>query len=460
MIDTPAPQDSADRDTPITPRLVASLVGAAGDHDAPLLRRIVAPLHPADMASLLAQAPEETARTVFRLIGPELPGELLAELDDDLRELALEILPNTQIAAAVADLDTDDAAAVLAELDESDLADVLAQAPDDVRLAVETSLAFEEETAGRLMQREFVAAPEHWDVGRAIDHMREVGDDLPDLFFEIYLIDPGFRPVGAIAVSRLMRAARGTPLAALAEPLRLLVRPEMDQEEVALAFQRYHLISAPVVDDAGRLNGMITVDDMVQVIQEENKEDLLALAGVSDASTADTVWSSVRARLPWLGVNLLTALTASGLIALFEPTLEKIVALAILMPIVASMGGNAGTQALAVAVRAIAARELTAANALRIIGREVMTGAFNGLVLAVVLAVVAGLWFGQPLIALTIAIAVVLNLTAAGLAGILVPLTLRRLGQDPAVSSSVFVTFTTDLIGFCAFLGLATIILL
>jgi magnesium transporter len=258
----------------------------------------------------------------------------------------------------------------------------------------------------------------------------------------------------------MMRAARSTPLVALAEPLRLLVRPEMDQEEVALSFQRYHLISAPVVDEAGRLTGMITVDDVVQVIQDENKEDLLALAGVSDASTADTVWSSVRSRLPWLGVNLITALTASALIALFEPTIEKIVALAILMPIVASMGGNAGTQALAVAVRAIAARELTASNALRIIGREVMTGAFNGLVLALVLALVAGLWFREPLIALTIGIAVVLNLTAAGLAGILVPLTLRRLGQDPAVSSSVFVTFTTDLIGFCAFLGLATIILL
>lgn len=460
MIDTPAPPEAADRDTPITPRLVASLIGAAGDHDAPLLRRIVAPLHPADTAALLAQAPEETARTVFRLIGPELPAELLAELDDDLRELALEILPNTQIAAAVADLDTDDAAAVLAELDEGDLADVLAQAPDDVRRAIETALAFEEDTAGRLMQREFVAAPEHWDVGRVIDHMREVGDDLPDLFFEIYLIDPGFRPVGGIAVSRMMRAARSTPLSALAEPLRLLVRPEMDQEEVALSFQRYHLISAPVVDEAGRLTGMITVDDMVQVIQDENKEDLLALAGVSDASTADSVWSSVQARLPWLGVNLLTALSASALIALFQPTLEKIVALAILMPIVASMGGNAGTQALAVAVRAIAARELTASNALRIIGREVMTGAFNGLVVALVLALVAGVWFGQPLIALTIGIAVVLNLTAAGLAGILVPLTLRRLGQDPAVSSSVFVTFTTDLIGFCAFLGLATMILL
>jgi magnesium transporter len=439
--------------------LLTIIVGAAGDHDRPLLRRQLLDLHPADTAALLAAAPRETARTVFALIGAELDPEVFAEIDEDLRELAFEILPPEQMARALDDLDTDDATAIIAELEPQEREEVLARTSDEVRVAVEAGLAFDEETAGRLMQREFVAAPEHWDVGRTIDHMRRTGEDLPDLFFEVYIVDPAFRPVGVVPVSKIMRSPRAVTLQELMEPPPVVVSPQTDQEDVALAFQKYHLISAPVVNEAGQITGMITVDDVVQVIQEENQEDLLALAGVSDASASDSVWESVKARLPWLGVNVLTALTASWFIGRFEHVLAEVVALAILMPIVASLGGNAGTQTLAVAVRALAARTVTAGNTWRIVGREVLTGLANGLVVAAILATATFIWFHKPMITLTIALAVLLNFTAAGLAGILVPLTLRKLGQDPAVSSSVFVTFVTDLVGFVAFLGLAMVLI-
>ncbi len=257
-----------------------------------------------------------------------------------------------------------------------------------------------------------------------------------------------------------MRATRDTPVADIMAPLKALIRPEMDQEEVAHTFQKYHLASAPVVDEAGRLTGTVTVDDIVDVISEEGEEDLLKLAGVSEAAQTDSVLRSVRARAPWLLVNLGTALAASSVIRMFEASIAELVALAVLMPIVASMGGNAGTQALAVAVRAIAARDLTESNAPRYVLREALTAVSNGLIFALVLAGVVALWFHNVLLALSIALAVVINFACAGLAGILVPLTLRRFGADPAVSSSVFVTFVTDTVGFLAFLGLATVILL
>ena len=310
------------------------------------------------------------------------------------------------------------------------------------------------------MQREFVAAPEFWTVGHTIDHMRANCDDLPELFFEVYVVDTAFRPIGEVPVSHLMRAHRDVQLADIMLAPKVKIDPETDQEEVAYFFEKYHLISAPVVDEGGRLTGMLTVDDMVDVIQEENKEDMLALAGVNDAGLADTVMQSVRSRAPWLLVNLATAILASGVIALFEGAISQLVALAVLMPIVASMGGNAGTQSLAVAVRAIASRDLTAANARRVVMREIMTGAFNGLIFAVVMGIVAGVWFNNWPLAGVIAIAMIINLSCAGLAGILVPLGLKRFGADPAVASSVFVTTVTDIVGFFAFLGLAVLVLL
>jgi magnesium transporter len=443
----------------IDPHFVTLVTAAAYDRDAPELRRLVRDLHPADLADLVEHLPEEALKRLLRMIGQELPPAFLAEMEGDLRERVLEILPSDYVGRALDQLDTDDAAAVAADLDEDKLEEALAGVDDDTRLAVEQGLAAEEDTAGRLMQRELVAAPEYWTVGDAIDHMRSADAELPDVFFEIYIVDPGFRPIGSAPLSTLIRAARDTPLRDIMRPPQALIQPTMDQEEVAFVFRKYNLASAPVVDDGGRLTGVLTVDDIVHVVQEEGEEDLLNLSGVSDAGQADTVAKSVRARAPWLSFNLFTGLASATVISMFGASIEKVVALAVLMPIVASAGGNAGTQALAVSVRAIAARDLTAANAVRHIARELMTGFLNGLFMALILATAAAIWFQSAPISLAVGLAVVINLTVAGLAGILVPLALRRAGADPAVSSSVFVTFITDFTGFLAFLGLATVFL-
>jgi magnesium transporter len=436
------------------------IIGAAGDHDAPLLRRLLAELGPADLADVIEHVPLETARTIARMVGRDLAPEFLAELSWERREEVLPELPAEYVGRALGELDTDDAAAVAADIDEKQLGQVLAAADEDTRLAVEEALSFEEETAGRLMQREYVAAHEGATVGGVIDRMREEAAELPDEFFEVYVVDAAMRPIGAVRVSSLIRARREMPLRDIMRAPLILIRPEMDQEEVAQTFQKYHMASAPVVDDAGRITGMVTVDDIVDVISEESEEDLLKLAGVSEAAQTDSVAKSVRSRAPWLLVNLGTAIVASAVISAFQTSIAELVALAVLMPIVASMGGNAGTQALAVAVRAIAARDLTESSAPRYILREAMTAVSNGLIFAALLAGVVMVWFHNPLLAASIAIAVLITFACAGLAGILVPLTLRRAGADPAVSSSVFVTFVTDIVGFLAFLGLATLILL
>ena len=438
---------------------IVGVIAAAGDHDGPALRRALANLDPADIADVIEHVPLETALTIAKMVGRYLPPDFLAELSWERREEILPELPADYVGRALGQLDTDDAAAVAADIDEKQLGKVLAAADEDTRLAVEEALSFEEETAGRLMQREYVAAPEGNTVGDVIDSLR-ADSELPDEFFEIYVVDALMRPIGAVRVSSLIRAARDTPLVNIMRAPLILIRPEMDQEEVAQTFQKYHMASAPVVDDAGRIKGMVTVDDIVDIITEESEEDLLKLAGVSEAAQTDSVLKSVRARAPWLLVNLGTAIVASWVIANFEGSINQLIALAVLMPIVASMGGNAGTQTLAVAVRAIASRDLTESSAPRYVMREAMTAMSNGLIFAVVLAVVVLVWFHMPLLSLAIAAAILINFACAGLAGILVPLTLRRFGADPAVSSSVFVTFVTDIVGFMAFLGLATLILL
>lgn len=451
------PQHTPPSENPI---FIASVVGAAGDHDGPLLRRMLADMNPADLADVIEHVPLETALTIARLIGRELPAEMLPELSWERREDVLAELPADFVGRALGELDTDDAAAVAADIDAEQLDEVLAAADEDTRLAVEEALSYEEETAGRLMQREYVAAPEGAKVGDVIDRLRAESAELPDEFFEIYVVDAAMRPVAAVRVSQLLRSTRDTPLADIARSPLILIRTDMDQEEVAQTFQKYHMASAPVVDEGGRLTGMLTVDDIVDVISEEGEEDLLKLAGVSEAAQTDSVVKSVRARAPWLLVNLVTAIVASWVIQRFEHSIAELVALAVLMPIVSSLGGNAGTQALAVAVRAIASRDLTESNAPRYVLRETLTAVSNGLIFAIVLATVVLIWFNNALLALAIALAAVITFACAGLAGILVPLTLRRFGADPAVSSSVFVTFVTDLIGFLAFLGLATLIVL
>lgn len=454
---SPSSDDASDVDLAV----VAQVAGALGDGDGPLCAHELAKLHPADASDVLEQLSSDQLLSLIALAPEAFTPDMVSELNDDIREFVVPALPDAQIAAAAGALDTDDVALLVDDLPEERRDTVLDALSDRDRAAVEESLAADEETAGRLMQREFIAAPEFWTVGQAIDHMRATAeDDLPEVFFDLYLIDPAFRPVASVALAHMLVRNRETPLSEVARELQLKVRPEMDQEDVAYGFQKYRLAQAPVVDDAGRLTGMITIDDMVDVIQEENTEDIFALAGVNEAGTGDTVARTVKARAPWLFVNLLTAVLASGVIALFDDAIGQLVALAVLMPIVASMGGNAGTQTLAVAVRTLAQRDLTPANARRIIVRETIAGGFNGMIFALVMGLMALLWFGDVALAGVIALAMVINLICAGLSGIAVPLALKRFGQDPAVSSSVFVTTATDIIGFAAFLGLASVILL
>lgn len=458
----PAPvpdHDPLDDDYVLTPVFVEKVVDAADAGEGMKLRGLLADLHPADVADLMGFLTAEHRAMVTVWLPPELLAETLPELDDGIREEVLERVPPGALAEALQELDSDDAAAVVEDLEDDQRARVLAAMPEVDRAAIETALAYEEDTAGRLMQREVMAAPQFWNVGDTIDHVRAQGEDLPELFFDIYVVDPMNRPVGGVPISRLLRAPRATALTEIMEPINEIA-VDQDQEEVAYIFEKYHLISAPVIDSGGRLVGQITVDDIVNIIQEENREDILRLAGVSDESRAAGVLGVVRSRIPWLIVNLGTALFASSVIGQFAGEIEKLVALAVLMPVVASIGGNAGTQALTVAVRALAARELNSSNMVRTVGREVLVGLFNGLTIALLLAAVAGLAYRMPLLSLTIGLAVLINLIAASLAGTLIPLILDRLDRDPAVASPVFVTWITDTIGFLSFLSLAGVILL
>ena len=451
--------EALDDDYVLTAGFVEKVVDAADDGDGMRLRSLLEDLHPADVADLMGFLTSEHRTVVVLGLSPEMLGETLPELDDGIREEVLERLPAGALAEALQELDSDDAAAVVEDLEDDQRERVLSAMPLVDRAAIESSLGYAEDTAGRLMQREVMAAPLFWTVGDTIDHVRAQHDELPELFFDIYVVDPSNKPVGGIPISWLLRAGRDIRLSDLMEPVNEIA-VDQDQEEVAYIFEKYHLISAPVVDAAGRLVGQITVDDIVNIIQEENREDILRLAGVSDESRGAVVQGVVRSRIPWLVVNLGTAVFASLVIGLFQTEIETLVALAVLMPVVASIGGNAGTQALTVAVRSLASRELTSANAMRILTREVLVGLTNGVTIAVLMAAIAGVWFGMPKLSLTIGLAVLINLIAASLAGTLIPIVLDRLDRDPAVASPVFVTWITDTVGFFSFLGLAGLILL
>jgi magnesium transporter len=407
----------------------------------------------ADVIELLA--PEERI-ALIQAIGPAFDYEVLSELDESVRDQVSEALPNEVLAKAVTELETDDAAYILENLEESDKQEILAQLPSGDRQALERNLEYPEDTAGRLMQADFVAVPPFWTIGNVVDHMRE-NDDLPDHFSEIFVVDPSYRVLGAVELSRLLRTKRGVPVSSIMNPDRHVVLATEGQEELARQFQRYDLMSAPVVDESNRLVGVVTVDDVVEVIQEEAEEDMKALAGVGDESLSNTVAEVAKPRFWWLFVNLFTALLASAVIGLFGATIEKMVALAVLMPIVASMGGNAGTQTMTVAVRALATRELTAANVARVVFRETAVGLLNGAAFAVVMGLIAYFWFHSLRLGLVIGSAMIINLLAAALAGIFIPLGLARVKFDPAVSSTVFVTTVTDVVGFFSFLGLASL---
>ena len=453
--DTPA-----DDTTGPDPVLVEDFADAIDDRDHPWLARTLGRLHPADAADALEQLPTDTFLGAVELLGGELPSDILIELRDEYRERAVGSLPDEAVVDALDALDSDDATTILEDLEDDRRDKILSEIAPMDRVALEQGLSFDEDTAGRLMQREVFAAPEFWSVGEAIDHARAEADTLPNLFYEVCIVDPAMRVKGVVPVSQLMRTSRDVKLADILLPLLSDIRGDMDQEEVAYQFQKYHLAQAPVMDAEGRLIGIITVDDMVDVIQEENTEDLLALSNVSSADGSDTIFQSVKARAPWLAVNLVTAFLVSGIIALFEDTLSQIVQLAILMPVVAALGGNAGSQGLAVSVRAIAEREMDGSAGRRAVLREAATGCVNGVIFAIAVGLIAQLWFRDVALSAVIAVAMLCTFMWAGLSGVLIPLTLRRLGADPAVASSVFLLTLTDVVAFFSFLGLATLVLL
>ncbi len=412
-----------------------------------------------DLADLIELLDADERVTLIETLGPKFDFEVFSELDETVRDQLSEALPNALLAEAVKELDTDDAAYLLENLEESDKQEILAQLPTSERAALERNLEYPEETAGRLMQADFVAVAPFWNVGQVIDYMRDT-EDLPDTFSEIFVVDPSYRVLGAVELSRLLRSKRDIQVDTIMNEERHLVLATEDQEEVARQFRRHDLMSAPVVDENQRLVGVVTVDDVVDVIQDEAEEDMKALAGVGDETLADTVYWTARSRVPWLIVNLATAILASFVIQIFDATIEQMVALAVLMPIVASMGGNAGTQTMTVTVRALATNKLGRVNAPRVIGREFLVGIVNGIILSLIMAAVVFVWFGSGMLGGVIAVAMVVNMIAAGLAGILIPLIMDHFDLDPAPASGVFVTTVTDVVGFFAFLGLAAVWLL
>ncbi|MCA8931905.1 MAG: magnesium transporter [Rhodospirillaceae bacterium] len=425
------------------------------------VERLASGLHSADMADLLERLHPEDRQTVVEVIRPALQtdAEFLTYLNPDVREDVVEQLDPEELARALTGLDSDDAFTVIEELDDDVREAVLNAMPTIARRWIEEGLNYPEYSAGRLMQREFIAVPMFWTVGKTIDFLR-VAEDLPDEFYDVFVIDPRYRPTGDIRISKILRSKRSIRLADLVEEEIRTVPATMDQEEVAFLFRQYDLTSAAVVDGDGRLIGVVTVDDVVDVIDEEAEDDLFKMGGVREGDLYHDVMETSRARFAWLGVNLITAVVASSVIAMFEGTIQQVVALAVLMPIVASMGGNAGTQTLTVAVRAIAMKELSGHNARRVMWKEVLVGSINGVLFAVIAGAVAALWFQDMLLGLVIGSAMIVTLIIAGLSGTIIPLALDRFNVDPAVASGVFLTTVTDVVGFFAFLGLAAWVLL
>jgi magnesium transporter len=464
MLDEKAPASDAgsesalrDAEGAIREDFVADIVQAIEAHDGVKLRTLAGDLHESDTGDLLEALDQELRPKLIELLGSDFDFSALTEVDDTVREEILEELPAETVAEGVRDLDSDDAVYILEDLPKDEQVEILEQLPASDRVTLERSLLYPEGTAGRRMQTEFIAVPPQRTVGEAIDFMRET-PDLPDRFYEIYVVDPAQKFLGAVPLDKLLRTKRPIVVESLMEPDRRRVRATDDQEEVARQFERYDLVAAPVVDESDRLVGVLTVDDIVDVIEEEAEEDIKALGGVTrHEELSDSVWTIAKGRFPWLLANLVTALLASSVIALFEASIQKMVALAVLMPIVASMGGNAGTQTMTVAVRALATRDLSDANSLRFARREILVGLINGLGFAVIMGTVASFWFQTADLGLVIGLAMVCVLVAAALGGFVIPVILEKIGVDPAVSSGPFVTTVTDIIGFFSFLGIATI---
>jgi magnesium transporter len=446
-----------DEDGEIRREFVEEIARAIHAAEVPLLRAVVAELHEADLGDLIGALEGDDRVSLVELTGADFDFSALNEVDDAVREGILEELEPETVAEGVRELESDDAVELLEALGEQEQEEILEKLPPTERVAIERSLEYPENSAGRRMQTEFIAVPPDWTAGQAIDYMRDT-PDLPARFYEIYAVDSAQHLQGAVPLDALLRSRRPVPLSDLIEEDRRRVSVTDEQGEVARLFEKYNLVAAPVVDTEDRLVGVITIDDVVDVIEEEADEDLKALGGVtSDEELSDNVWTIARGRFNWLLVNLATAFLASSVLGLFEGQLEKMVALAVLAPIVASQGGNAATQTMTVAVRALATRELGPNNAFRVVLREGLVGLVNGLAFAIITGVAAVAWFRIPGLGVVIGLAIICNLVAGALGGILIPMVLERVRADPAVASGTFVTTVTDVVGFFSFLGIATL---
>ncbi|MGZ5851367.1 MAG: magnesium transporter [Hyphomicrobium sp.] len=455
---TDAPQETAAHEAGSAPtsELLHAVSEALEAHDKDKVRNLLSDVQGPDLADLIELLGPEERVALIQALGADFDFEVLTEVDEKVRDQISEALPNDVLAKAVTELDSDDAAYLIGGLEADDQKEILDQVSQGDRAAVQRNLHYPEETAGRLMQADFVAVPPFWTVGQVIDFARDAAD-LPETFSEIFVVDPGLHLLGSVDISRLLRSKRDIKIDKIMDADRHQVLATADQEVVARQFERYGLMSAPVVDKNERLVGVVTVDDVVEVIEQEADEDAKLLAGVGDERLSDSVRQITPPRFSWLLVNLATAILASAVISLFDGTIQSMVALAVLMPIVASMGGNAGTQTMTVAVRALATKELTPTNVVRVVIRETAVGLINGFAFALIIAVIAIAWFGTNRLGLVIGTAMIVNLLAAALAGIFIPLGLNRMGFDPAVASTVFVTTVTDVVGFFSFLGLASL---
>ncbi|MET0309742.1 MAG: magnesium transporter [Sphingomonas sp.] len=448
------PESELDEDDRLKPEFVTAVLEAVEAGDFAAAHALAEPLHPADIADLVELTPAEDRPALAAAIADLIDGDVLAEMNDWVREALVDALEPHQVADIAAELDTDDAVAIIEDMDAEDQREVLRALDPDDRAAIEEALSYPEESAGRLMQRELVAVPEHWTVGDVLDYLRR-DEDLTTDFWEIFVVDPSHKPVGSCALSWVLRSPRSVSVSDVMKREQTLIPVDMDQEEVALRFQKYALISAAVIDTAGRLVGMITVDDVVHIISEEAGEDILRLSGAGEGDINEPIRLTVRTRLMWLLVNLPTAMLAAAVVSLFDAEIAKYAVLSALMGIVSGMGGNAGTQTLAVVVRAIATNQLTDSNTTRMIWREFRIAASNGVALGVLIGLGTYVIFGRSDLATVFGMAILINNLVAGLAGVFVPVTLDRFRIDPAVSSSVFVTMCTDCMGFFSFLGLA-----
>lgn len=443
---------------------VSAIVDALDAADEPRVRELVAPLHFSDAADLVERLSADRRLALLNITKDILEPEFFTELDETVRDSVVDIVGLDAMAEVVAELDTDDAVEIVEELEDHEQQHVLDAIPEADRTLIKEGLAYGEYSAGRLMQREFMAVPQFWSIGETIDFMRNSAEQdewaLPDIFYDIVVVNPKHEPVGTLPLSTLLQSKRPVSVSDIMHEKMKLIPVDMDQEEVAFLFRQRDLVSAPVVNPEGRLVGMITIDDVVDVIDEEAEDDIMRMGGLKEDDLYSATLDTTKARFSWLFVNLLTAILASAVISAFQGTIEQIVALAVLMPIVASMGGNAGTQTLTVAVRALATKELTTHNAMRQIGKEVLVGVINGVLFAVLMGGVAWGWFDSPKLGIVIGLAMVVNMIVAGLAGATIPIALERAGVDPAIASSVFLTTITDVIGFLVFLGLGTALLL